>query len=76
MSRLLWTFFALKLLDVHFSFVYSSIRKIEHSFLKTMNKRQENLLSYLLNNQDYEPVELLASVAMTDQGRNGSLRSR
>lgn len=60
MSRLLWTFFALKLLDVHFSFVYSSIRKIEHSFLKTMNKRQENLLSYLLNNQDYEPVELLA----------------
>ncbi len=47
-------------LDYRFSVGYSSNIAKESSLRIKMNKRQESLLKYLINSQEYEPVELIA----------------
>jgi transcriptional antiterminator len=47
-------------LDVANSLVYSSNRPFSSALSNNMNKRQADLLTYLINSQNYEPVEMIA----------------
>lgn len=60
MSELLWTFTIFLFLDVQFSLVYSLFRSYQSQNSTTMNTRQENLLTYLNNSQNYEPISVIA----------------
>ncbi len=60
MSISKWTHPAFYRLDVNIYLVYSSKRQSSFIITFHMKKRQEDLLTYLINSQNYEPIEMIA----------------